>query len=180
MKPWGSYNFIEVEIWYKSLQWNVGIWWSKELWISLIARFMGPTWRPPGSCWPQMGPMLAPWTLLSLSSGWDMLIPGWSVYIVQAEQWHSGKCLLFMPWMKWGWVKGSHTQRMTLWQTRYVLTGLHHCVGCRCPGAYITGHGSMKWGWMKRSYIQRMTLGQTWYLLTGLCHHYGCRWPGAR
>ena len=26
---------------------------------------MGPTWGPPGSCQPQMGPMLAPWTLLS-------------------------------------------------------------------------------------------------------------------
>ena len=25
---------------------------------------MGPTWGPPGSCRPQMGPMLAPWTLL--------------------------------------------------------------------------------------------------------------------
>ena len=30
-----------------------------------IAKFMGPTWGPPGSCWPQMGPILAPWTLLS-------------------------------------------------------------------------------------------------------------------
>ena len=30
-----------------------------------IARFMGPTWDPPGSCRPQMGPMLVPWTLLS-------------------------------------------------------------------------------------------------------------------
>ena len=30
-----------------------------------IARFVGPTWGPPGSCRPQMGPMLAPWTLLS-------------------------------------------------------------------------------------------------------------------
>ena len=27
-----------------------------------IAKFMGPTWGPPGSCRPQMGPMLAPWT----------------------------------------------------------------------------------------------------------------------
>ena len=26
---------------------------------------MGPTWGPPGSCGPQMGPMLAPWILLS-------------------------------------------------------------------------------------------------------------------
>ena len=33
--------------------------------ISEIARFMGPTWGPPGSWRPQMGPMLTPWTLLS-------------------------------------------------------------------------------------------------------------------
>ena len=30
-----------------------------------IAKFTGPTWGPPGSCQPQMGPMLVPWTLLS-------------------------------------------------------------------------------------------------------------------
>ena len=30
-----------------------------------IARFMWPTWGPPGSCRPQVGPLLAPWTLLS-------------------------------------------------------------------------------------------------------------------
>ena len=29
------------------------------------AKFMGPTWGPPGSCRPQMDSMLAPWTLLS-------------------------------------------------------------------------------------------------------------------
>ena len=32
---------------------------------SQITKFMGPTWGPPGSCQPQMGPMLAPWILLS-------------------------------------------------------------------------------------------------------------------
>ena len=32
---------------------------------SQITKFMGPTWGPPGSCRLQMGPMLAPWTLLS-------------------------------------------------------------------------------------------------------------------
>ena len=30
-----------------------------------IAKFTGPTWGPPGYCRPQMGPMLAAWTLLS-------------------------------------------------------------------------------------------------------------------
>ena len=32
--------------------------------ISLIARFMGPTWGPSGADRTQVGPMLAPWTLL--------------------------------------------------------------------------------------------------------------------
>ena len=32
---------------------------------SQIAKFMRPTWGPPGSCRPQMGPMLAPWTFLT-------------------------------------------------------------------------------------------------------------------
>ena len=41
---------------------------SAALWLLVttqIAKFMGPTWGPPGSCRPQIGPMLAPWTLLS-------------------------------------------------------------------------------------------------------------------
>ena len=45
-----------------------GLWWKKMdpiLKTTQIAKFMGPTWGPPGSCRPQMGPMLAPWTLLS-------------------------------------------------------------------------------------------------------------------
>ena len=37
--------------------------WNQK--TSLIARFMGPTWCPPGADRTQVGPMLAPWTLLS-------------------------------------------------------------------------------------------------------------------
>ena len=33
--------------------------------ITQIAKFMGPTWGPPGTCRPQMGPMMAPWIMLS-------------------------------------------------------------------------------------------------------------------
>ena len=33
--------------------------------VSLIARFMGPTWGPSGADRTQVGPMLAPWILLS-------------------------------------------------------------------------------------------------------------------
>ena len=48
-----------------------------------IAKFMGRTWGPPGSCRPQMGPILAPWTLLSGWTGhatWecqDVIHMGW-------------------------------------------------------------------------------------------------------
>ena len=42
---------------------------------------MGPTWGPPGSCWPQMGPMLASWTLLS---GY---VPFWSCMKQVHQQW---------------------------------------------------------------------------------------------
>ena len=36
-----------------------------KLLLSQIARFMGPTWGPSGAVRTQVGPMLAPWTLLS-------------------------------------------------------------------------------------------------------------------
>ena len=37
----------------------------RKLKNTLIVRFMGPTWGPPGDDRTQVGPMLAPWTLLS-------------------------------------------------------------------------------------------------------------------
>ena len=44
--------------------------WVADPWLhntvpALVARFIGPTWDPPGSCQPQVGPMWASWTLLS-------------------------------------------------------------------------------------------------------------------
>ena len=59
------------------VDWNSPSWkthvllsWSALLWLMIGSRaqtagFMGSTWGPPGVCRPQVGPMLAPWTLLS-------------------------------------------------------------------------------------------------------------------
>ena len=44
---------------------------------ALIARFMGPTWGPSGADRIQVGPILAPWTLLS---GSLYINVGWGVY----------------------------------------------------------------------------------------------------
>ena len=41
---------------------------SIRTFMTQIAKFMGPTWGPPGSCRPPMGPILAPWTLLSVET----------------------------------------------------------------------------------------------------------------
>ena len=38
--------------------------WDRGTSATLIARFMGPTWGPSGADRSQVGPMLAPWTLL--------------------------------------------------------------------------------------------------------------------
>ena len=52
-----------------------------------IAKFMEPTWGPPGYCGPQMGPMLAPWTLLS---GWLWQNQTEWLMISSSETWYSG------------------------------------------------------------------------------------------
>ena len=46
---------------------------SQFMLSSQIAILMWPTWGPPRFCWPQVGPMLAPWTLLS---GMCTIYPG--------------------------------------------------------------------------------------------------------
>ena len=50
-----------------------------------IAKFMGPTWDPSGSCWLQMGPMLAPWTLLSGCISHKISLESLQILPTQAE-----------------------------------------------------------------------------------------------
>ena len=59
------YYWCETEIWKHSYLRNISQETVNITFTTQIARFMGPTWGPPGSCRPQMGPMSAPWTLLS-------------------------------------------------------------------------------------------------------------------
>ena len=69
--------------------------------LSLIARFMGPTWGPSGADRTHVGPMLAPWTLLSGTaiSSWSyrsrsphvthFLIMTISLFVSQMKRIHS-------------------------------------------------------------------------------------------
>ena len=68
---------------------------------TLIARFMGPTWGPSGADRTQVGPMLAPWTLLS-GQCWNIV----DLTIRNKFQWnlHRNSCIfnlfekLFVVW----------------------------------------------------------------------------------
>ena len=64
-----------------------------------ISRFMGPIWDPPGSCGPQVGPMLAPWTLLS---GWSVLV-SWCQICHHRQQWRlkENNSLVALPLICW-------------------------------------------------------------------------------
>ena len=62
--------------------------------LTLIARFMGPTWGPSGADRTQVGPMLAPWTLLSgdpqniiTSSLWSSLWPSGASLLLTEINW---------------------------------------------------------------------------------------------
>ena len=60
---------------------------------SQIAKLMGPTWGPPRSCRPQMGSMLALWTLLSGLS--------WNTYIIKQYLSEYLYCRLFHGHDRW-------------------------------------------------------------------------------
>ena len=82
--------------------------------VSQIARFMGPTWGPSGSCRPQIGLMLASWTSLSrmIETAQFAAIPGRLL------------CLYEMWLVKWS----SHYERHheLTWEFASVLCELWH------------------------------------------------------
>ena len=62
--PWFEmHSVMSQQVHYDEI--NSGRLFPLELHTSLIARLMGTTWGPPGANRTQVGPMLAPWTLLS-------------------------------------------------------------------------------------------------------------------
>ena len=69
-----------------SYTWKDSLYIEKGPSVTKIARVMGTTWGPPGSCRPQMGPMLAPCTLLSGKCPCDgaiaWLVCGWYTGVV--------------------------------------------------------------------------------------------------
>ena len=57
---------------------------------------MGPAWGPPGSCRPQMGPMLAPWTLLS-GYMWPYILKMYLIVVLL-----QAACTIYPMYYGWG------------------------------------------------------------------------------
>ena len=102
--------------------------------IPQIAKFMGPTWDPPGSCRPQLGPMLAPLTLLSGTVIKYNAFKFWGSFDVEPLLGFSS-CVIFQVHLRECWtttsipgLSGSLTwkrnETSTSWKTvRYFVNG---------------------------------------------------------
>ena len=62
--------------------------------VTQIEKFMGQTWGPPGSCRPQMDPMMAPWTL---RSRYALLNPFWREWVPPSLRAGNAKYVT-LPW----------------------------------------------------------------------------------
>ena len=67
---------------------------TNQVLTTQIAKFIGPTWGPPGSCQPQVGPMLAPLTLLPGKSNNGQQL--WSLTAAFPLYHISNKLLIYM------------------------------------------------------------------------------------
>ena len=113
--------------------------------ITPIAKFMGPTWGPSGSCRPQMGPILATWILLS---GYLWLVPTWLLSPVQ--YWSSPQsafcvCLhsVLAPWYcninNLNLNSNSNLRYPPLY---YQMWGLGNKNGCACCSPWLLWHNN--------------------------------------
>ena len=91
-----SYNGI-------TLYWPISLWKMLLSQItSQIAKLMWPTWGQPGSCRPQMGPMLAPWTLLLLILMFGYQSPvNYTFFTIDEQISHRDKCCFMRQWFYW-------------------------------------------------------------------------------
>ena len=123
------------------ISWNLLAKWTRS---TQITKFIGPTCGPPGSCRPQMGPMLAPWTLLlgylweffcfppvgSLTSVHPVLqqIPLTSIFVFMTFGWVSVIHVIDFYWGHW-WtiiqksVVKNHPMMMSLNGNLFRVTG---------------------------------------------------------
>ena len=123
---------------------------------SQITKFVGPKWGPPGPCRPQMGPILAPWTLLS--ELFDRFLS-----VTEAMG-----ALASLP--------GTHQQSITL---HHQLRSLNYCTTCthRHPSLQLEDYRKSKWPTFLSRHFFIFVFDSK---LTGVCcgdlSHYMSQW----
>ena len=95
---------------------------------------MGPTWGPPGSCRPQMGPMLASWTLLS-----GLIIP-YYLFHVSIIVWVDGLHIRLDSLTHWCWVTHICVGNQTIFGSdNGLLPGQHQAIIWTIAGILLIG-----------------------------------------
>ena len=125
-----------------------------------IAKFMGPTLGPLGTCQPQMGPMLAPWTLLS-GYGWTRFCEivfktdlRWIVYIVTWQVCEVCMCgwaqLWAPPWCLGAWLLACLSHACHWTQAAVPLNTCQNSEACVVSSSWHwcgpTAHTHSTWG----------------------------------
>ena len=103
--------------------------------VSQIASFMGPSWGPPRSCRPQMGPMLAPWTLLS---GREMVQYACIRLLNSQKTPHTApvrvtKPIFFVPLFP---VFQNYKNTHCLYDIKFIFDRCHSCWAAKTPDKY--------------------------------------------
>ena len=104
------------------------------LFITQLAKFLWPTWGTPGSCRTQMGPMLAPWTLLSgnrlliikvksINNIWDKIPCMWHYKHLRDTTVNYFLCVV---WIQMTYVYTSN-HCITVWEMYWITTGPSYC-----------------------------------------------------
>ena len=116
---------------------------------------MGPTWGPPGPCRPQMGPMLAPWILLSRDlmihpDKWLLRMHGGDSCVVRVDEARTGPTPTSLSSSD---IDVYCELPCLLWTTADRDANI--CCESKCNAAYVSLQAVMEWNWIGTCWQQR-------------------------
>ena len=133
---------------------------TDRCWVTpQITRFIGPTW---GSSGPQMGPMLAPWTLLS---GTNMHLPSFACITPSHNFYLRWTIVNRNHWNKFQWnfiQNASYNFQTGKWRLQMAsILSRFQCVGCAPICSWISRYSLHK-SWL---------FFQLWFAMLSIMKH---------
>ena len=143
--------------------------------LAQIAKFIGPTWGPSGSCRPQMGPMWVPWILLLGSCQTSSQVTGdlWSRGVL-AKRYNASKQVLYNEYMYYVIIK-CRRYVLVFWRalvtsliTRFMGVNMGPMWGRQDPGGPHVGPMNKTIHWLI-ILSENSNKRRSWLYVTKLC-----------